>query len=300
MAWDVSAIVFGIEYPLTGRDPFSIVKMDGLGVSGIIRRLKDRGPKQIGFTNLGHRIDARVITAQIIMVGDTLAEVDTARDLFTTIFSPWDSDDDAIELRFTRDDGEIRSILCHTSGGPDYPQDPIGDRMGASQRAVLQLECPDPLFYNPESVTAVFGSSLGGFAIPMVIPWASTGSGISEELALAYAGSYRSFPIFSITGPITNPVILNETTGEVLDFTGHSIAGGDTYTIDLTQEIKTVTDQLGVNQMEHLTQDSDLISWHLEPAPKAVGGINNLAISGTGITPATVISFLYFDRYLSL
>lgn len=300
MAWNVSAFVFGIEYPLTGRDPYSIITAQGLGISGIIRRLKDRGPKQVGMTNLGHRIDSRVITLQMIMVGDTVAEVDAHRDLLTTILSPWDEDDDAIRLRFTRDDGEIREIYCHTMGGPDFPNEPVADRMGASQKCAVQLECVDPLFFNPNSFSAIFGGAQGGWAIPMIVPWASVGSGFDQNLALTYGGSYRTFPTISITGPITNPLIENETTGEILDFTGHTIIANDTYTINLSQENKTVVDQNGISKIQYLTQASDLVSFHLRSAPKAVGGINNLHASGTSISGATNITLTYFDRYLSL
>lgn len=300
MSFEVSAIVFGIEYPLSTREPFQIINIQGIGVSNIIRRLKDRGPKQVGFTNLGHRIDARIITLSMIVTGEDKAEVDEYRDLLTTIFSPWDSDDDAIELRFTRDDGEVRSVLCHTIGGPDYPFDPIGDRMGASQKAVVQVECVDPLFYDPTNITSFFNLSGGGWLIPRIIPWQSTGSGFNNTLTVTYEGSYKTFPIITISGPITNARIENLTTGESLDFTGHTIADGDTYTIDLTQEIKTVTDQNGVNKIEHLTQDSDLVSWHLQPSPKSVDGVNNLQGSGTGVGSNTGMRLSYFNRYLSL
>jgi hypothetical protein len=80
-------------------------------------------------------------------------------------------------------------------------------------------------------------------------------------------------------GPITSPVITNAITGDKLDFTGTTIVGGASYTIDCRYGQKTVVDSAGANQISKLTSDSDLSTFCLLPDPDAPGGANTLSAS---------------------
>jgi hypothetical protein len=124
-------------------------------------------------------------------------------------------------------------------------------------------------------------------------------SGIVGAQTIAYAGTFPEYPIITVEGPITDPVITNETTGEVLDFTGITIAAGTVYTIDLRYGYKTVVNQAGTNKIADLTAASDLATWHLEIAPIASGGNNIITASGTATTGDTVITLTYYKRYTS-
>ena len=108
------------------------------------------------------------------------------------------------------------------------------------------------------------------------------------------AGNYLALPIVTITGPATDAVLTNVRTGEILDFTGVTIAAGDTYTIDCRYGLKTVKNAAGTNKIADLTSTSDLATFHLEP------GDNSFTLEGTGTDANTQVTVAYNPRYIGL
>jgi hypothetical protein len=112
-----------------------------------------------------------------------------------------------------------------------------------------------------------------------------------EVLTPTNQGNYRSMPQIAMVGPITNPVILNNSNGKVLSFSG-TVPAGERWTYDLAA--KTLTDQDGINKFGKLDIVSDL-DFGLE------AGTNNILMSGAQIGPGYVgaelnlpsIQFLY-------
>lgn len=108
------------------------------------------------------------------------------------------------------------------------------------------------------------------------------------------AGNYIALPIITIVGPIQDAVFTNTTTGEVLDFTGITIAGGDTRVIDCRYGRKTVKNAAGTNKIADLAAASDLATFHLEP------GDNAFTLEGTGTDANTQVTVVYNSRYIGL
>ena len=108
------------------------------------------------------------------------------------------------------------------------------------------------------------------------------------------AGNHPSFPTISITGPITDAVLTNVTTGEDLDFTGITIAGGDTRVIDCRYGYKTVKNAAGTNKIADLTAASDLATFHLEP------GDNAFTLVGTGTDANTQVTVRFNPRHIGI
>lgn len=115
---------------------------------------------------------------------------------------------------------------------------------------------------------------------------------------ITYTGSFLTYPIITITGPITDPVLTNVSTGEDLDFTGVTIAGGDTYTIDCRFGYKTVKNAAGVNKIADLTAASDLATFHLGADPEVSGGANAFTLTGTGTDANTTVTIAYNERFV--
>lgn len=108
------------------------------------------------------------------------------------------------------------------------------------------------------------------------------------------SGNWDDFPVITLAGPINDPVVTNLTTGEVLDFTGATIAANEYYTIDTRYGHKTIYDQTGANKVSTLAGSSDLGTFHLEP------GGNLLQVTFTGGTSvATAVTMNYHNRYIS-
>jgi hypothetical protein len=102
-----------------------------------------------------------------------------------------------------------------------------------------------------------------------------------------------------ITGPITSPVITNETTNEKLDFGVNSIGAGVSWDIDLRYGVKSIIQAAsGVNKIQFLTEDSDLATWHIAADPEVIGGANSIRVTGTAVTASTRVEISYLERYI--
>ncbi len=295
MSVTVKAIVGATTYTISGGNPFYYVGMVGLGIAPT-RRLKDRGPLQDGATDIGYRLDERLLNLVLLVVGSTPADMDTQRDTLKVILRPRSST--PVKLNITRDDGAIRQIDTYAVGLTDY-SDTIPARLYDSQLVAIQLEAANPIWYNPALVNLTFETVVGGtegFQIPMLVPWDQLpGDIIDATQTVAYAGDYKEYPVIVVTGPADDITITNVTTGEVLDFTNANIPAGDSWTIDLRYGYKDIINEAGASQLSALSAASNLGTWHLEP------GDNDITISiPTGATTATSVSIRYYNRYVGL
>jgi phage-related protein len=134
--------------------------------------------------------------------------------------------------------------------------------------------------------------------VPTVIPMTVGASTIDTSQSATYAGSFLSYPIIRITGPITDCIITNTSTGEILDFTGLTIAAGDYREIDCSFEHKTVVDSSGVNKLSDLVEGSDLATFHIADDLEVLSGVNSISVSGSAVTLATRIDITYFTRFI--
>lgn len=297
MSVSVDAIVGSTTYPLSGRNPYAFISLSGCGLPPV-RRIKERGPQQHGSTDVGFLLDERMLNLALLITGSSLSDLDQYRDDLAEILKPLEST--AIKLRVTRDDSAVRQIDCFVAGMVDFPNT-LQERIGSSQLVVAQFEAADPIPYDPTLQNIIFDTSAGSaYFIPMEVPFLyTTGSTIDRMTSLTYGGKWEVYPKIYATGPAQNLVITNETTGKVLDFTGHTIASGDTYEIDLRYNYKVVTDQDGVRVTDALTDASDLATWRIVPSPTAPGGVNDIRVTAAAATAATSVRFEFYNRYPS-
>lgn len=286
------------ELLLTGRAPFDLVSIQDIGAASV-RRLEERSPFQDGVSDVGFRLDPRIINLVLFFTAADRATADGYRD---QLFGYFKGLNQALALRCVRDDGATRQIDVYALGLVDAPIDDQ-NRIGPSQKMAVQLRAPNPIWYDPAgaSVALLGGSATGasGFAVPMAVPWVqSTQTYIDRTFTIAYPGTWAEYPIITVYGPATNVTITNETTGDVLDFPSLVLTAGQWLQIDLRYGRKTVVDQAGASQLAKLSSDSDLATWRLVAAPEAAGGANvirfevaSTANNNTGVT------FQYYNRY---
>lgn len=282
------------ELAISGGDPYWFVAMTGLGLGPIVRQ-KERSPQQHGSTDAGFLLNDRLLNLVLLIETSSRSAADTARDNLLDFLKPVEDTD--LQLRVTRDDGEIRQIDCNVNGIVDIPND-RQNRIGNSQTIIIQLDCPNPFPYEPTLQNLIFDtSSGGGYQVPITVPILyTTGATIDKTEIVQYDGKWEEAPIIYITGPATDLVITNETTGYVLDFTGHTIAGGDTYTVNL--QTRRIVDQNGVRKLSALTDDSNLLTWRLAADPIAPDGVNSIHVEvPSGATVATRVRIEYYNRY---
>lgn len=281
-------------YTLSDGNPFAITSTEEGGPP--VRRLTDRGPLQHGDSDLDFRLDAFVWPLGLRIYAQDASAQYTHRTTLRKVFRPSNT---PIKLRWTLENGDVRQLDCHVSGRIVYAS---ANQDGFSQRCVVPLRAADPTYYDPTALAVVFGVGGGGGAwnIPWAIPWGIGASSVDQTRAIAYAGTWRTYPTILITGPINSCVITNQTTGDKLDLTGYNIAGGASVTIDCRPGVKSVVDNTGANVIDKLTDDSDLATFCLEADADAPGGVNAIRVTGTSATSATEVNIGYYNRYEGL
>lgn len=127
---------------------------------------------------------------------------------------------------------------------------------------------------------------------------AAPAGGTVYSVSIPYLGDVDSYPVITMTGPMSDPVIRNETTGDVLDFTGGTIGAGTVWVIDLRYGRKSVL-QGTVSKESYLSTDSDLTTFRLVPDPVAAGGTNTVSLLSSDGGTAAVVTLAYNNRYMS-
>lgn len=104
---------------------------------------------------------------------------------------------------------------------------------GLLQSAPVMWHATDPNFYSAPTIAQTVGLPTPGVGLTFNVTFDTTFGGASSGgLLLAVNGGNRTcWPIFTITGPCTNPRIQNLVTGAQLAF-GITLVSGDTLVID--------------------------------------------------------------------
>jgi hypothetical protein len=284
----------GITYDLSDRARYLHKGNSGFGMAPV-KRWTEQGAAQHGATDRGFLLQPRTIQLALWLLASDEQTYFERRNELMEIFAP---SVDPIKLRLTAG-GSVRQIDCFFVGDLALPS---SERTAYIHRLGVTLQAPDPTWYDPTSVAVSFGLAAGAnvMNVPLAIPWNVGTSTIDQTVMVAYSGTWLTHPTITITGPITNPIVENVTTGELLDFTGITIASGDTYTIDTRYGLKTVTNAAGTNKIAELTDASDLSTFHIAASNEVPGGVNDLRVTGTGATQATQAYIAYVTRYVGI
>jgi len=293
---NLDVIVNGIEYSLDDGTYCQHLGHDGVGMMPS-HRLTQRGPMQHGVTDLGFRGDPRTVQLALLIEGMSMSNYWARRTALMNLFKPTN---DALKLRFTLENGDVRQLDCQFVGNMNLGSQ---EKMRYTHAAGVTLRAADPSFYDPVSKTAIFalGGGSAAFEIPMAIPLNIGVSTLNQAVTIDYDGSWLAYPYrIRITGPITDACVTNLATDEKLDFDGTTIAAADYYDIDCRYAYKTVLDSSDVNKIADLTEDSDLATWHLAADPDITDGQNGIQVSGTSVTAATEVIIQWFDRFVGI
>jgi hypothetical protein len=286
----------GTTYEFTDWIDWGLVGTFGFGMAPL-HRLTERGPMQHGETDVGFRLDPATFGFTVGMKALSLSEQYTLRQTMLRAFAPTTA---PLQVRVTLPDGELRQRDAYLIDGLSFES---GNFSGFYGEIPVRLVAPDPVWYDPAGDAANFalgGSAGTGGVVPEPVPTFVGASVLNASTTVTYTGTWLEYPRITITGPITDAVITNNTTGDKLDFTGTTIDAGDTYTIDLRYGYKTVTDSSDANVVGDLTSDSDLATWHLAPDSEAAGGVNSITVTGTSATTATAVTLTWLARYLGI
>lgn len=295
--WTQELIRGGVVYNLTSGTMSYLMEYSGLGLPPSTNFF-ERGPLQDGSTRRGFRLDSRSF-GQTFFVPSPCIEQRRARlSEFLDIFSV---SDDLLTFRFVLPDGTLRLLDFTLDGEANVASSERASRIrDYGQFVAMSFMAPDPTFYAPTALVATLElADSEGFSIPTPIPTPIGESFLDDTITIEYEGTANSYPIIRINGPITNPVITNETTDATIEFAdGTEIVLGDYCEIDTRYGRRTIVDSNG-DEISSLLPSTSLASFYLLRNREAPNG-NVITVTGDNVSGATSITITYYNRYGSL
>ena len=307
----VTATSAGITYNLNDRISIFLEGYDGLGLANN-RRLSQRYPGQRGDTDLGYSTGSRFVDLAWRINGRDLPHYYELRETFLSLWRP--RDNDPVQVIFNFPGGKLRAVDLVVDGELDYPS---GGRNFTMQQFSGVFKASDPRLYDPTLRRVEFEllDGTGGLPIPFTIPIPIGQSSLNTTNTITYASGSRlaaiEYPVITIHGPISSPIIENITTGEtisLIDEGGLVVGHGEFVVADLSgkprRDSKTIRNQNGESVEQYLSTDSDLESWHLSHAGEKLlsnsyntTGENIIRVRGENVNAVTRVLIEYYDRY---
>lgn len=198
-------------------------------------------------------------------------------------------------IRVTSPLNDQREITCRVAAGLELDEiqgvTSLGLDFLTDQLATVVFRAHDPYWYATTDTTSNYpftGTSETFFPFfPLVL---SASEGFADDV-ITNPGDLEAWPVWRITGPVSDVTVLNVTTGESLTVTVVSLGGAEVLTIDTRPASKTVTKQDGSNQFSKLTTTS--VMWSLRR------GANAIRVELGGAAAGSTVQLSYRPRYLS-
>jgi hypothetical protein len=141
----------------------------------------------------------------------------------------------------------------------------------------LVLLASDPRIYGDALKSGSYDPTAGtpgtGIDFPIDFPIVF-GTGSGSQLSVSNQGNFETPPVFTITGPVTTPIIDNDTTGESIYTKGLALLAGETAVVDVAKRTLTIA---GVSRPDYV--DAALTVWF-----ELVVGTNLLRLRGSGMS----------------
>lgn len=197
--------------------------------------------------------------------------------------------------------GDLRSIIVRADPGMTFPSvEQTNNNWALDQQ--FDFIAFNPVFFNDsQTVTALAASVQTQLIFPITFPISFGTSDLYLTTGnIAYAGTWKSYPIITLTGPYTRAVITNQQTGAVI-FMSVAIATGEQRIIDLTPGEQSIVDQNGDNKFSDLGAGSNLIGFALFPDPEVAGGIQEITVQLVdGVNGTSGASLSYYERFFGI
>lgn len=197
-------------------------------------------------------------------------------------------------LRFTRTSGRQRELVARYRAGLEGSDD-IRDMVETWARAVVTLSAVTLWQDVVETIVTVPMTDEASASFFPILPLHLTASVVVADLAVVNQGSGLAYPVWTITGPGTDIILQNITTGQQIVL-GIALTASDALTIDtrLLEERPglAIYDQNGVSRFAALDSSSTL--WGL---PGRTTSTVRVQMAGRDV--ASSISFRYSQRWLS-
>lgn len=196
--------------------------------------------------------------------------------------------------------GNLRSIIVRADPGLVFASQDNNNNWNVREQ--LDFTAFDPLFFNTSQSAIALASAVQTqliFPITFPITFGSSDLYLTTG-SITYGGTWKSYPIITLTGPYTRAVITNQATA-VSIFMSVAILAGEQRIIDLAQGAQSITDASGNNKFSDLGAGSNLIDFALLPDPEVAGGIQTITIQLVdGVNGSSGASLSYYERFFGL
>lgn len=308
----------GDTYALTLRGSQNRLLSSGEDIqNGLLGYGSVKGPLQDGDTVTWLRLDARTVQMTISNQECSREEYWDRRATLLDRFRPnrWIAGPytrpEPGTLRRLLPDGDYRDLLVFlqsfefTGAAPDQgpaPKWPL--------TAQVVWRAADPLWYGPTVSGSLALLGVGGlrfpvgfmppyaiWPLPSVNVWIFGGGYAAAAFQLTNLGTWHTFPVITIAGPLDFATVANITTGESITFNG-AIGPGLTLTLDLTYGQKRAYDSAGTDYSGFL--DGDVGEFHIACDPEAPGGVNQIQITITGGGAGSLVTVSFRSPYVGI
>lgn len=197
--------------------------------------------------------------------------------------------------------GNLRSIIVRADPGLVFPPTEQANNSWGIQEP-LDFLALNPLFFNSEQAVISLSSEVQTeLVFPITFPISFGTSGVALSTGdITYGGSWKSYPIITLTGPYTRAVITNQQTGVVI-YMSVAIIAGQTRIIDLTPGAQSITDGSGNSKFSDLGAGSNLIEFAIMPDPEVADGIQEITIQLVdGVDGISAAEFDYYEMFFAL
>jgi hypothetical protein len=264
--------------------PYQILSVDGLESLPSIRNQDDNRGYHDGMFTGRDFLSGRTISIIFNTFGDANGSAQTNYNTIQSILLPQTQGTTPLFFKFPNIptseqfvDARVRGL--RTTVDPNYTYGYITSQ--------VEFFCPDPNYYNSNLQTAnMLISAALGRTYNKTFNYTYGGGSSSVTTTIQNIGWATTYPTITIQGPITNPIIGNTTTGNILNFTG-TYSALDTLEIDLYNQLIT----LNGNPARNL-----LISGTWFDAPP---GNSNFFFTGSGtLAGTTQATVSWYSAYI--
>lgn len=196
--------------------------------------------------------------------------------------------------------GDLRSIIVRADPGLVLPPIQANNNWAIDEQ--MDFIAHDPTFFNTaQADLTLSGAVQTQLVFPITFP---ISFGTSDLLlttgTITYAGTWKSYPTITLTGPYTRATITNQQTGAVI-FLSVAILAGEQRIIVLTPSEQSITDANGVNKFSDLGVGANLVDFALLPDPEVTDGEQEITIQLVGgVNGQSAASIAYYERYFAL
>lgn len=192
-----------------------------------------------------------------------------------------------------------RSVYARASPGFTLPPSaPDGSIWNIDE--VINFTVFDPIWFDPTTVEFDLSSvTFSDLVFPITFPIIFAPSGVQFTQTITYDGSWKSYPVITLTGPYDSVLIENSTTGVQIQL-NIAIGPGEVRIINLMPGSQSIVDGSGTNKFSDLSPLSNLVDFNLRPDPEAPGGVQSFVVTFIGGTVNSSFEFTYNNRYFAI